>query len=154
MTAEKKKSTKKKAPAKPKKKALKPKADKAPEIAIRKPAPAAVEFVARQPKKKFMPASDVKYSGTGRRKEAAAKVWLLPGEGKIFVNERDFKQYFCGRKLLEYQVLKPLVATNTLNSYNVYVEAFGGGVPAQAVAVSMGIARALLSVNPDFRKAL
>ena len=92
-----------------------------------------------------------KYYGTGRRKEAVAKVWLKPGSGKISFNGRDYSEYLNGRQLLEFQVKRPLVVTNTLNAYDVFAEVFGGGVPGQAGAVSLGIARALLVINPDFR---
>ncbi|MEA3494230.1 MAG: 30S ribosomal protein S9 [Candidatus Margulisiibacteriota bacterium] len=95
-----------------------------------------------------------KYYGTGRRKEAVAKVWLVPGKGSITVNGKDFSQYFCGRKLLEFTVQQPLVVSNVRQSYDVIAEAFGGGNPGQADAVSLGIARALLDVSPDFRVKL
>ena len=91
------------------------------------------------------------YYGTGRRKEAVAKVWIYPGSGNIFLNGRAHSEYLCGRKLLEYQVTRPLAVTNTLKNYDVHAEIYGGGVPGQAGAVSMGIARALLGVSPDFR---
>ena len=94
------------------------------------------------------------FYGTGRRKEAIAKVWVVPGAGEISVNGKNFSEYFCGRKLLEFQVTRPLVVTNTRENYSVFAEAFGGGVPGQAGAVSLGIARALLGVSPDFRTKL
>ena len=94
------------------------------------------------------------YYGTGRRKEAVAKVWLRPGSGKIVLNGRDVKQYFCERKLLEARVLRPLIVTNTLSSYDVMAELFGGGVPGQADAVSLGISRALLEVSLEYRSKL
>lgn len=145
--AEKKKTTKKstKKTTKAKKKVAKPiKVDK---VAARVP------VVHKSPKPKKLQ-SEVRYYGTGRRKEATAKVWLVPGQGKITVNNKDYSHYFCGRQVLEIQVRKPLEITNTKDSYDVIVEAFGGGVPAQAVAASMGIARALIIVNPEFRKSL
>jgi len=94
------------------------------------------------------------YYGTGRRKEAVAKVWLRPGSGNIVVNGKSVKQYFCERKLLEARILKPLIVTNTLKSYDVLAEMFGGGVPGQAGAVSLGISRALLEVSPEYRLKL
>jgi small subunit ribosomal protein S9 len=96
----------------------------------------------------------VKYYGTGRRKEAVAKVWLVPGSGNISVNGKSYTEYFCGRKLLEALIKKPLEVTSTTTSYDVIVKALGGGVPGQAGAVSLGIARALLVLNPDFRAKL
>jgi small subunit ribosomal protein S9 len=121
-----------------------PKVEKAP------PPPPVKAFVPERPKKEKAP-KGLKYSGTGRRKEAVAKVWLVPGKGSIRVNGKDYSEYFCGRKLLEYKVTRPLVVSNTRESYDVFVEAFGGGIPGQAGAVSLGIARALLEVSPDFR---
>ncbi len=94
------------------------------------------------------------YYGTGRRKEAVAKVWIYPGSGNIFLNGRPHSEYLCRRKLLEFQVTRPLAVTNTLKNYDVHAEIYGGGVPGQAGAVSMGIARALLGVSPDFRVKL
>ncbi|NQT29049.1 MAG: 30S ribosomal protein S9 [Candidatus Saganbacteria bacterium] len=111
-----------------------------------------VDFIPKE--KKASPPKGIKYYGTGRRKEAVAKVWLSPGKGDFAINGKSLLQYFCGRKLLEFQALRPLVVTNTQGSYDVFVEAFGGGVPGQAVAVSLGIARALLVVSPDFRVKL
>ncbi|MDD5382167.1 MAG: 30S ribosomal protein S9 [Candidatus Margulisbacteria bacterium] len=92
-----------------------------------------------------------KYYGTGRRKEAVVKVWITPGAGKIVVNGKSFSEYFCGRKVLEYQVLQPFAVTSNQGRFDVYAEAYGGGVPAQATALSLGIARALLKVNPELR---
>lgn len=100
------------------------------------------------------PAGERIYLGTGRRKESIAEVKVYPGSGRIILNGRDFSEYFCGRKLLEYQVTRPLVVTNTLGSYDVYAETYGGGVPGQAGAVSLGISRALLEISPDFRVKL
>ena len=95
-----------------------------------------------------------KYYGTGRRKEATAKVWLSPGQGVILINGKDYSEYYCGRKLLEYKVQRPLVITNNRQKFDVYAEVFGGGVPGQAGAVSLGIARALLVVSPDLKTKL
>ena len=94
------------------------------------------------------------YYGTGRRKEAVARVWLRPGKGNFSLNGKTLGEYFCGRKLLEYQVMRPLMITKTLNNFDIEADTFGGGVPGQAGAISLGIARALLSVSPDFRVKL
>ncbi len=125
----------------------------AKEVEVKKAAPPAEVAEVKKAKKEKLPAGP-KYYGTGRRKEAVARVWLRPGNGNILLNGKSPSDYFCGRKLLEYQVVRPLAVTNTQGSYDVYVEAFGGGVPGQAGAVSLGIARALLEVNPDFRVKL
>ena len=117
-------------------------------------APVAQEKVAvKRSKKEKLPAGQ-KYYGTGRRKEAVAKVWLKPGSGKFTVNGKSLAEYFCGRKILEFQVMRPLNVTNTKGNYDIFVEALGGGIPGQAGATSMGIARALLQVSPDFRTKL
>jgi small subunit ribosomal protein S9 len=152
-----KKTTRKKPPKKAevkKEEAMMPSAGAVEVQAPAVPAPQAppAEKVARKPKKE-MPAGP-KYYGTGRRKEATAKVWLTPGSGKILLNGRSVADYFCGRKLLEFLALRPLAATNTQSSYDVHAEVFGGGVPGQAGAVCMGISRALLAVSPDFKVKL
>jgi small subunit ribosomal protein S9 len=112
--------------------------------------PKKMKPVAARQKKEKLPKGH-KYYGTGRRKEAVAKVWLKPGNGQFNVNSKTMAEYFCGRKLLEFQVTRALSITNTRDQYDVFVEAFGGGVPGQAGAISQGIARALLEVSPDFR---
>ncbi|MDI6731595.1 MAG: 30S ribosomal protein S9 [Candidatus Margulisbacteria bacterium] len=94
------------------------------------------------------------FYGTGRRKEAIAKVRLQKGTGEILVNGRSFADYFCHRKSLEFQVARPLHTAEVRQNYNVAAETFGGGIASQADAVSLGIARALLQVNPDFRSKL
>jgi len=104
-------------------------------------------------KKRILPSGN-KYYGTGRRKEAVAKVWLVAGSGKITINQRPMGQYFANRKLLEYYVNRPLVATQSTDKYDVYAFVAGGGVPGQAGAVSLGIARALVEINPDLKTAL
>ncbi len=118
-----------------------------PPVEVKKPI---VVKTGLKPKKTKLPAG-TKYYGTGRRKEAVAKVWLISGSGKIVLNGRDFSDYFAGRKVLEIKVRKPLVVTDNQQSFDVYANVLGGGVPGQAGAVSMGIARALLQVNPDLR---
>ena len=120
-----KKTTKRKKPAK-KVELKKEEVVKAAEIA---PPPAREvvvpkEVVAPKPKK-GKPPKGVRYYGTGRRKEAVAKVWIRPGNGEIFLNGRGFTEYFCGRKLLEYQVTRPLAVTNTQGNYDVYAETYG-----------------------------
>ena len=96
----------------------------------------------------------VKYYGTGRRKEATAKVWLIPGSGKISVNGKTSDEYFCKRPLLDFKISRPFKVTNTVGKYDAIITALGGGVPGQADAVAMGISRALLEISPDFRLKL
>ena len=95
-------------------------------------------------------AEEVKYYATGRRKESSARVWIKPGEGKITVNDRDFKDYFH-RETLVSMITEPLNLTGTLNAYDVIASIAGGGVSGQAGALRHGISRALLEVNPEFR---
>jgi small subunit ribosomal protein S9 len=91
--------------------------------------------------------------GTGRRKNAIARVWLEPGDGNITVNGRDFKEYL-GRPVLEILVKSPLVHLNMDGRYNVKATAKGGGITGQAGAIKLGIARALLEVDEELRKEL
>lgn len=93
------------------------------------------------------------YYGTGRRKSAIARVWVTPGEGKIVVNGRDFKEYFC-RPVLEILVKSPFVELGVDGNFDVHATAKGGGVVGQAGAVKLGISRALLEVDSEFRGAL
>ncbi|MDD5593310.1 MAG: 30S ribosomal protein S9 [Candidatus Margulisbacteria bacterium] len=95
-----------------------------------------------------------KYYGTGRRKEATAKVWLTAGTGKLTLNGKSLKEYFCGRKLLEFIVNRPFAATQLAGKYDVHAELLGGGVPSQADAIRMGIARALVVLNPALKTIL
>jgi small subunit ribosomal protein S9 len=158
-TAPKKKRTTKKAEPKAAKKRVAPKVEEVkveqPPVqeVVKQPEVAKVVAVAPKPKKEKLPKGN-KYYGTGRRKEATAKVWIKPGSGIFSVNAKPMSEYFCGRKVLEFQAARPLVVTNTQATYDVFAEVFGGGVPGQAGAVSMGIARALLAVSPDFRVKL
>src|SRR5690348_10269715 len=95
----------------------------------------------------------MKYYATGRRKSAVARVWLFPGEGKILINRREADSYLCrptNLKLIE----QPLVATGSREKYDVWATAKGGGLSGQAGAVRLGIARALLRVDPEVRSAL
>ena len=91
--------------------------------------------------------------GTGRRKSAIARVWLTPGEGNITVNGRNVTEYL-GRPVLEILVRSPLVDLQLDGRYDVKCTATGGGLTGQAGAIKLGIARALLEVNEEFRKEL
>jgi len=97
--------------------------------------------------------AQVQYIGTGRRKSSTARVRLVPGEGKVIINGRDMSEYIPFAALREV-VNQPLVATETLGSYDILVNVNGGGYTGQAGAIRHGIARALLQVDPDFRPAL
>ncbi|MFC1517170.1 30S ribosomal protein S9, partial [Candidatus Margulisiibacteriota bacterium] len=92
--------------------------------------------------------------GTGRRKNARARVWLFPGNGLIEINKTSAQNYIVGRKFLEEMILRPLKLTKTLERYNVLARVSGGGISGQAGAIAHGISRALLQLDPDLRKTL
>ena len=94
-----------------------------------------------------------KFYGTGRRKKSIARVYLVPGTGNITINKRSIDEYF-GLETLKVVVRQPLVATETVDKYDVIVTVKGGGYTGQAGAVRHGIARALLQVDGDFRPEL
>lgn len=94
-----------------------------------------------------------KYYGTGRRKTSVARVYLMPGTGKITINKRDIDEYL-GLETLKVIVRQPLVATDNADKFDVKVTVRGGGYTGQAGAIRHGIARALLQVDTDFRPAL
>lgn len=93
------------------------------------------------------------FRGTGRRKEAVARVRLYPGTGKFTVNKRPFEEYF-GLKTLQAIVQQPLEAAGVNGQFDVVVTVHGGGIAGQAGAVRHGIARALLGVDPEHRAVL
>jgi len=95
----------------------------------------------------------VKYYGTGRRKSSVARVYLLPGTGKITINKREMDNYF-GLETLKLIVKQPLELTDTSDKYDVLVNVHGGGFTGQAGAIRHGISRALLHVDGDYRPAL
>ena len=86
---------------------------------------------------------------TGKRKTSIARVWLEPGEGKVLVNEREFKNYFP-RETADLVAMQPFDLTETRNRFNVLVTVKGGGPTGQAEAIRHGIAKALLQVSPDY----
>ena len=95
----------------------------------------------------------VQYWGTGRRKEAVARVRLVPGDGKITINKRTFEDFFPNQtsRLI---VQQPLVVSDMLGRFDVLCRVHGGGVTGQAGAIQLGIARALVEANPDSRPLL
>src|SRR6202167_6266948 len=95
----------------------------------------------------------VQYYGTGRRKRAIARVYLRPGSGEFKVNGRPFEQYFVTESQ-RVSAKQPLVSTETASGFNVVARVTGGGVNGQADAVKLGIARALMLFNIEFRKKL
>jgi small subunit ribosomal protein S9 len=97
--------------------------------------------------------TDIHHYGTGRRKEATARVYLRPGTGQITVNRRTFEDYFPN-EALRMIIRQPLQLTETANRFDIYVNVEGGGVAGQAGAVRHGIARALIEFNTDLRSRL
>lgn len=97
--------------------------------------------------------ANAKYYGTGRRKSSVARVYLVPGTGKVTINKRDMDEYF-GLDTLKVIVRQPLAATETADKFDVLVNVRGGGYTGQAGAIRHGIARALLNVDADYRPIL
>ena len=97
--------------------------------------------------------ANVEYKGLGRRKSSIARVMLTPGNGKILVNKREPNEYFPNSLVIQ-DFEQPLVATNTKTAYDVHVKVIGGGFNGQAGAIRLGIARALIQINPDFKTTL
>ena len=93
------------------------------------------------------------FYATGRRKEAIAKVWLFPGKGTISVNNQELKEYIK-RSILVDSVNMPLNVLSVQGKYDVKVSTLGGGLTGQAEAIQLGIARALVSMDENFRKPL
>ncbi|MGE5372701.1 MAG: 30S ribosomal protein S9 [Solirubrobacterales bacterium] len=95
----------------------------------------------------------VQYWGTGRRKTAIARVRLVPGDGRIIINDKTFEEYIPNR-MLRLVVRQPLELTSMTERYDVLARVHGGGMAGQAGALRLGIARSLIKANPDLRKSL
>ncbi len=95
----------------------------------------------------------VKFYGTGRRKSSVARVYLVPGTGKIIINKRSIDDYF-GLETLKLIVRQPLELTETANKFDVTVTVRGGGFTGQAGAIRHGLSRALNKADADYRPAL
>ena len=91
--------------------------------------------------------------GTGRRKEAVARVWIKPGSGKITINGRDQEQYFA-RPVLRMVIAQPLIEAGRETEFDVIATVKGSGLMGQAGAVRHGISRALVAYEPGLRKVL
>ncbi len=98
-------------------------------------------------------AKSARYYGTGRRKKSIARVYLVPGTGKVTINKRDIDDYF-GMDTLKVIVRQPLATTETTDKFDVLVNVYGGGTTGQAGAIRHGVARALCQADTDYRPAL
>src|ERR1044071_2041338 len=92
-------------------------------------------------------------NAVGRRKEAVTRIFLSKGNGKITVNDKDYKEYFS-LVYLQNQVELPLKTIQSMDKYDVKINAAGGGMKGQAEAAKLGIARALVELNAEYRPAL
>ena len=97
--------------------------------------------------------ASIQYIGTGRRKTSVARVRLLPGSGKITINDRDVEEYF-DYDTLKVLIKEPLLITDTVDKYDVFVNVHGGGFTGQAGAIRHGISRALIKSDEELRPAL
>ncbi len=97
--------------------------------------------------------NNLRYYGTGRRKSSVARVYLVPGTGKITINKRDIDEYL-GLETLKVVVRQPLELTGTIGKFDVLVNVKGGGYTGQAGAIRHGISRALLEVDAEYRPTL
>lgn len=93
------------------------------------------------------------FRATGKRKAAIARVLMKPGEGGFTINENTFEKYF-GRAALQMIVKQPFKVTGTVDKFDILANITGGGLAGQADALKYGIAKALITMNPDYRKPL
>lgn len=95
----------------------------------------------------------IRYYGTGKRKNAIARVWIAPGTGQVHINDRPAPKYL-GRAVLERLIHQPFAVTDTEGRFDVIARCHGGGISGQAGAIRHGISKALLEVDPDLRPVL
>jgi len=98
-------------------------------------------------------ATATRYYGTGKRKNATARVWIAPGSGQIVINDRESRSYF-GRSVLVSLINQPFNVTDSLGKWDVWATANGGGISGQAGALRHGISKALIVADPDLRPIL
>ncbi len=94
-----------------------------------------------------------RYYGTGKRKDAVARVWLAPGSGVVTVNDRPADKYL-GRLVLQRLIQQPFEVTETAGRFDVIARCKGGGISGQAGAIRHGISKALLEADPELRPTL
>lgn len=100
-----------------------------------------------------MSAAVSRYYATGKRKNSIARVWMMPGSGKVTINDKSMDQYF-GRDVLKMIIRQPFEVTGTVDKYDVLVSVLGGGNSGQAGAIRHGISKALLAVDAESRGKL
>ena len=93
------------------------------------------------------------YNAVGRRKTSTARVYLRPGTGTVRINRRSLEEYFP-LEVRRHTLLQPFSVTGTLGTFDLVVNVFGGGLTGQSEAIRLGIARALLKSNEEYRKPL
>ncbi len=93
------------------------------------------------------------FYGTGRRKVSVARVYLTPGDGSFTINGKEFKDYLC-RESLAIDVMQPLDLVDASSSYSIVANVKGGGLTGQTGAIRLGISRALIQVNEDYKASL
>lgn len=98
-------------------------------------------------------AESIRYYGTGKRKNAIARVWLTPGTGVVTINNRPADKYL-GRAVLQAMIRQPFEVTHTTGRFDVIARCKGGGISGQAGAIRHGISKALLEVDPELRREL
>ncbi|RAP39240.1 30S ribosomal protein S9 [Candidatus Marinamargulisbacteria bacterium SCGC AAA071-K20] len=115
------------------------------------------EKVLKKTKKNNSPESlkvpKLSYYGTGRRKNAIAKTWLFEGTGQVVINKKIASDYLKS-SFLTNSLIKPLEKLKVSGKYDIFIRTLGGGLVGQAGACQLGVARALLQLNPSFRPAL
>lgn len=94
-----------------------------------------------------------RYYATGKRKSSIARVWMMPGSGKVTINDKNMDQYF-GRDVLKMIIRQPFEVTGTVDKFDVLVSVLGGGNSGQAGAIRHGISKALLEVDAESRGKL
>lgn len=97
--------------------------------------------------------AQVMFYGTGRRKNSVARVFLVPGEGNVIINNKPVSEYF-GRRTLEMVVRQPIELTGAASRFDIQARVLGGGISGQAGAIKLGIARALIQADPNLRPLL
>jgi small subunit ribosomal protein S9 len=94
------------------------------------------------------------FYGLGRRKSSTARVRLTKGSGSVKVNDKTAEDYFSNSQTHLHELDKPFIALGQENKFNISVKVTGGGLSGQTAAIKLGIAKALIELNPDFKNTL